>query len=222
LRAGKILLVCFAGEYVLGVTAHHGCHPSSAPFPFFSVSPFQLFLVPPQDPDQARWFAAELQPHEPMLRAWLKSRFPHETDVDDILQESYLRVLAAREHGGMKSPKAFLFATARNLAVDRARRRQIVRTDSLVETDALSVLDESDGIPETIARNQELEFLTAAIQLLPDRCRRIFTLRKVYGLSQADIARKLGVSEYTVSAQLTIGVHKCTEYMRRYRKDCSP
>lgn len=154
-----------------------------------------------------------------MLRAWLKSRFPAETDIDDILQESHLRVLRAHERGGMQSPKAFLYATARNLALDRLRRRQVARIEPLVSVDALDVLDESDGIPETIARNQELELLTTAIQSLPDRCRRIFTLRKVYGMSQSDIARRLGVSEHTVSAQLTIGLHKCTEFMRRYREE---
>jgi RNA polymerase sigma-70 factor (ECF subfamily) len=154
-----------------------------------------------------------------MLRAWLKSRFPTETDVDDILQEACLRVLQARQKAAMQSPKAFLYATARNLALDRARRRNVVRFDALADADALSVLDEREGIPETIARNQELELLTAAIQALPDRCRRIFTLRKVYGLSQSEIAHRLGVSEHTISAQLTIGVRKCTQIMDRYRRE---
>jgi len=81
----------------------------------------------------------------------------------------------------------------------------------------MAVLDEREDIPETIARNQELAFLTEAIQSLPDRCRQVFTLRKVYGLSQKEIAEKLGVSEHTVSAQLTIGIHKCTEYVLRER-----
>ena len=61
--------------------------------------------------------------------------------------------------------------------------------------------------------------LTQAIQSLPDRCRQIFTLRKVYGLPQAEIARQLGISECTVSAQLTIGVQKCTAFMQRCRKE---
>ena len=154
-----------------------------------------------------------------MLQAWLRSRFPGETDLDDILQESYLRVLRAHEHGEVQSPKAFLYATARNLALDRVRRRCVANIDSLAEREALAVLDEGEGIPETVARNQELEILTAAIQSLPDRCRRIFTLRKVYGLSPQDIAQKLGLSGHTVSAQLTIGLHKCTEFMRRYREE---
>ncbi len=148
-----------------------------------------------------------------MLRGWLQSRFPTECDIDDVLQESYLRVLKAKERDEVQSPKAFLFATARNLAVDRVRRLNIIRAESLMENDALSVLDEGEDISETVSRNQELEILTEAIQALPDRCRRIFTLRKVYGMSQSDIARKMGVSVYTVSAQLTIGVRKCTDFM---------
>ena len=152
-----------------------------------------------------------------MLRAWLHSRFPTDLDIDDIMQEAYMRVLQAREDTPMQSPTAFLFATARNLALDQVRRRQIVRFEPLVETASWTVLDDGEDIPEIVAHNQELETLTEAIQSLPDRCRQIFTLRKVYGMAQADIAIKLGISTRTVSAQLTIGLHKCTEFMHRRR-----
>jgi len=175
--------------------------------------------VPPLDTEQSRWFAEHVQPHEPMLRAWLRSRFPAEGDIDDIVQDAYIRLLRARERGVVASPKAFLFATARNLARDRFRHRCVAHAEPLVESEALSVLEEGDGIPEIVARNQELEMLTEAIQSLPDRCRQIFTLRKVYGLSQGEIARQLGISESTVSAQLTIGVHKCTAFMAQCRRE---
>ena len=163
-----------------------------------------------------------MQPHEPLLRAWLRSRFPSECDFDDIIQESYLRVLRANERGLLQSPKAFLFAIARNRALDLLRRRKTAQPVPLVENEADDVLYDDDDVVETVARNQELEFLTQAIQSLPDRCRQVFTLRKVYGMSQAEIARKLGISEHTVSAQLTIGVHKCTEFMARYRQGKCP
>ncbi len=154
-----------------------------------------------------------------MLRAWLRSRFESEEDIDDVVQEAYLRLLRARAHGTVDSPKAFLFAVARNLALDRVRHRQVSQAESLAENSALSVLDEGEGIPETIAHHQELELLTAAIQSLPDRCRQIFTLRKVYGLSQGEIAARLRLSENTVSAQLTIGVKKCMAFMLRCRRE---
>lgn len=169
--------------------------------------------MPPEFSDQTQWFEENLQPHESMLRGWLKSRFPNDCDIDDVLQESYVRVLKAREKEEMRSPKAFLFATARNLAVDLIRRKNFLRAESLVDNDTLTVLDEREGLRESISKNQELELLTKAIQALPERCRRIFTLRKVYGLSQAEIAAKMGVSVHTVSAQLTIGVRKCRDFM---------
>ena len=175
--------------------------------------------MPPADPAMTRWFAEHVQPHEAMLRAWLRNQFKSEDDIDDLLQETYLRLLRTREQREVTSPKAFLFAVARNLALDRLRRREVLPTKSLVENDVLSVLEEGGGIPETIAHNQELELLTEAIQSLPDRCRQIFTLRKVYGMSQPEIAQQLGLSENTVSAQLTLGVKKCMAFMLRCRRD---
>lgn len=175
--------------------------------------------MPPRDSESGRWFSQHVQPHEPMLRAWLRTRFARDEDIDDVVQEVYMRLLRARERGEVALPKAFLFAVARNLATDRFRHRAAVQLESFVDSDALSVLEEGDGTPEIIARNQELEILTNAIQSLPDRCRQIFTLRKVYGLSQAEIAKQMGVSESTVSAQLTIGVRKCMELTLRCRRE---
>ena len=79
--------------------------------------------MPPPDSELGQWFADHVQPHEPKLRAWLRSRFKSETDLDDVVQETYLRLLRAREAGEVTSTKAFLLAIARNLALDRFRHR---------------------------------------------------------------------------------------------------
>lgn len=175
----------------------------------------------PPESHESRWFTEHVLPHEPMLRAWLQSRFSGGVEIDDVVQEAFLRVLRAHERGQLDSPKAFLFATARNLALDRLRHGQVARHQPLAENEGWDVLYDADDVTETVARNQELELLTEAIQSLPDRCRQVFTLRKVYGMSQSDIARKLGISEHTVSAQLTIGVQKCTQFMAKYRRERS-
>lgn len=153
-----------------------------------------------------------------MLRAWLRSRFSSANDIDDIVQEAYMRVLQARETTEIASPKAFFFATARNLALGRVRRQQVWREDSLAETDLLAVLDASADVQREVASAQELELLTQAIQSLPARCRQIITLRKIYGMSQKEVAAQLGIAEHTVEAQGTIGLRKLTEYFERLER----
>jgi len=172
--------------------------------------------MPPPDPDLDLWFAEYVQPYEGTLRVWLKRRFEYQIDVDDIVQEAYMRVLRAREGNAMPSPKAFLFTTARNLALDRLRRHDVSRTNYFGEIDSLHVLDECTGIPETVARNQELTLLNEAIQSLPARCRQILILRKLDGLSHREIAERLGLSESTVSNQITIGIEKCTDFFAEH------
>ena len=136
-------------------------------------------------------------------------------DIDDVIQESYLRVLEASRVQPIVSPKAFLFATARNLALDHLRHRGVERIDPLAEVDAVSVSDMAPSIPDSVALNQELEILKQAIQSLPERCRHVVTLRKIYGLSQKQIAAKLGISEHTVEAQGTIGLRKLAEFFAK-------
>lgn len=171
------------------------------------------------DPNSAHWFAEHVQPHEGMLRAWLRSRFPAESDVDDIVQEAYARVLEAHTTTAIVSPKAFVFATARNVVLGRLRRRHAVPSQNgLAEYDIESVLDESADVPRAVARAQELELLTQAIQSLPTRCRQVLTLRKIYGLSQKEVAAQLGISENTVEAQGVIGLRKLGEYFERLER----
>lgn len=177
-------------------------------------SPSPLALIPP-DSDPARWFAQEVQPHEAALRSWLRAKFPSVSDMDDLVQETYARLLQARASGPIACPRAFVFVTARNLAFNRLRHARVERPPGSRELDPLGLLDDSTGIPERVARADDVRLLLEAIQALPARCRQIVTLRKIYGLNQREVADRLGVSESTVETQGTIGLRKCTEYFRR-------
>ncbi|MGY8696589.1 MAG: RNA polymerase sigma factor [Verrucomicrobiia bacterium] len=172
--------------------------------------------MPPEYTEEGRWFAENLQPHEAMLRAWLQSRYQSGVDIDDVIQEAYVKILAVRKGKPINAPKAFLFATARNIALNAMRYAKVRGENIVAQLDDIDVLDERAGVHETVARNQELEILTKAIQSLPDRCRQIFTLRKVYGMTQREIANKLNISARTVNAQISIGVNKCADYVGRF------
>ncbi|MDR1012204.1 MAG: sigma-70 family RNA polymerase sigma factor [Opitutaceae bacterium] len=172
--------------------------------------------MPPQDTESAQWFAEHLQPHEPMLRAWLKSQFGSAYDVDDIMQEAFMRVLEARVMREVRSPKAFLFVTARNLALMQARHMAVAKENSLAEFDCTGIMDESVDVHHSVARAEELEMLTKAIQSLPNRCRQILTLRKIYGMSQKETAAELGIAEHTVEIQSVLALKKLNAYFKKH------
>jgi len=170
--------------------------------------------MPPQDPEISKWFAEEVQPHESELRAYLRSKFSRHLDVDDLIQETYARLLQAREQGVLRSPKAYLFTAARNAALDFFRRRKVVAIDGMAELEFLPVFEDRPGVAEAVCHDQELQLLGEAIQALPERCRQVLTFRKLHSLSHREIAQKLGIAENTVNAQVAIGVLRLRDYLR--------
>ncbi len=165
------------------------------------------------------WYLEYLEPHDSMIRKWLEAKYGDYCDVDDVMQESYLRVFKARSEKELKSPKSFFYSVARNVAVSYIRASKVRVADSIFDDSVTEIIDDEACIEEETALNHELEVLTRAIQALPERCRHAFTLSKVYGMPHKDIAREMGISEHTVAAQLAIGLSKCTDFMNRYGKD---
>lgn len=163
--------------------------------------------------ETSRWFAEEIQPHESSLRSYLRRVFPLLPDIDDLVQESYARLIRAREAGRVSYAKAFLFTTARNAALDFFRRRQVVRIEGVADLGGLSVMEDRPGVADAVARQQELALLAEAVQTLPERCRQVMTLRLLYALSHKEIAAELGISDQTVKAQLAKGMRRCAEYL---------
>lgn len=164
--------------------------------------------------EPARWFAEEVQPYEPALRAYLQGRFPSLVDHDDIVQDTYTRMLRAHAAGTIRHPKAFLFTTARNAALDFFRRKRPVSIDDVTHFDESAVLHDRPDLVEAVSREQELGILADAVRCLPERCRQVMMLRYIDGLAYKAIATQLGISPETVKAQMAKGMRRCAEYFR--------
>ena len=161
------------------------------------------------------WFTAEVQPHDASLKAYLRGSFPSVRDVDDVVQESYLRMWKARTVRPIQSVRAFLFRVARNLAVDLVRREQAVPMTRMGSLDCLSVLDDRPGAIELLTHEEKGRLLGQSLAELPDRCREIVFLHKIKGLPQRMVAERLGLSEKTVANQIALGVKRCEEFFQR-------
>lgn len=170
--------------------------------------------MPPQDPEISQWFDEKVRPHQAVLRAWLRARFPTLSDPDDILQDCYLRLLRARQTGDVVNSRAFLFTSVRNAALDLLRRGRVVTMEPLVHATPSAAEEEGPSVAEAVSCAQEIEILHEAIRALPDRCREVMTLQKIHGLTNREIAVRLGISINTVNAQMVIGLMRCRAFLR--------
>jgi RNA polymerase sigma factor (sigma-70 family) len=74
-------------------------------------------------------------------------------------------------------------------------------------------LEESEQVERIVSAEQEMTLLVEAVERLPERCRQVFTLRKVYGFTQKEIATRLGISENTVEQHLSKAGRHCAQHL---------
>ncbi len=162
--------------------------------------------------ERSQWFREEIHTHDSKLKSYLRSSFPCIGDVDDLVQESYLRVWKTSGVQPIRSARSFLFQIARRLAFDVLRRRKTSRIDAVHDLAALPVIDVGSDAADVICRREELRLLAQAIYSLPARCREVMVLRKLEGLSQKEIAARLRISEGTVQVHVGRGLRQLEDF----------
>lgn len=165
--------------------------------------------------ERTDWFSAEVQPHGPHLKSYLHRHFPAVRDVDDVVQESFLRLWRAHAVKPIVSAKAFLFTVARRIALDLVRRDRRSPFIAVRDLDGLFVLDHAPDGGTAANRAMELQLMIEAVESLPARCREIFILCQIEGLPQREVAARLGLSENTIAVQSARGLQKCESYVRQ-------
>lgn len=148
------------------------------------------------------WIARYVLPHEPALRAWVRSRRVENIETEDVVQETYA-ILAALPHvGHITNPKAYMITTARSVILQHLRRSRVISMTAMADMDHLGIQFDEPSAERQVAARQELRLVAEQIATLPARCRQAFILRKVEGLSQKEIAQRMGVTENTVEKQI--------------------
>jgi RNA polymerase sigma factor (sigma-70 family) len=172
--------------------------------PFVSVAnnglarPFTVSMSdqPTEGGDFATLYRKTLAP----LRRYLTRLLGNTSEAQDVAHDAYLRVFPSVSSDSVERPEALLYTTARNLAINRLKRRSI----SPIGTDpdaADAAASSAPGVAQEVMARQELGLLERAIAELPPGCRAVLLLRKVEQLSHREIAERLGIAVSTVEKQ---------------------
>ena len=155
--------------------------------------------------ERALWLGRHVLPHEPHLRAWLRRRSLGGLEIEDVIQETYTRLVAAESIAHVHDAKSYTFQIASSVVIDHLRRMKVVPISSVPDLDYLEVVSDEPSPERQVIDRDELGRLAHMIAGLPGKVRDVFTLRRVHGLSQREVAERLGLSESTVEKHMARG-----------------
>lgn len=131
-------------------------------------------------------------------------------DIEDVTQETFLRAYKAEQEkdGDIEYPKAFLFRIAKNLMLSEFSRKERKVTDYIEDYENAEDLLNSDDLESNVMAQQKLGIYCEAVASLPKQCRKVVIMKKVYGMQNKEIARRLELSLSTVEKHLTKGIRQ--------------
>ncbi|MHC6227474.1 sigma-70 family RNA polymerase sigma factor [Pseudomonas sp. X10] len=152
------------------------------------------------------------QAHHTWLRGWLRARVGCQENAADLAQDTFVRLLHARQASPLKEPRAYLSSIARGLMIDQFRRRALERAyqESLAHLPDGEVPSEE----QRLIILDTLERLDQMLHQLKPRARQAFLLAQLDGMSIPQVARQLEVSRATIERDLAKALAVC--YRLRY------
>jgi RNA polymerase sigma-70 factor (ECF subfamily) len=166
-------------------------------------------------PEIVTWVRFHVIPHEAEIRRWIQSVYYEKAEVDDIIQDIYFKLLRLDSVRHITDSRAYLYQAARNAIAGRLRRKRIVSIRNVQNLDDLGICDRSPSPERVAAARAELKWVLCLIANLPDRCSQVMKLRKIYGLSQAEAASRLAVTENIIEKETIKGVKLISEMAKR-------
>ncbi|MBH1833244.1 RNA polymerase sigma factor [Stenotrophomonas muris] len=154
--------------------------------------------TPVEPTDVAQLCAAHYRP----LHAHVRRKLPQRSDADDVVQETWLRVIKVAASGLLRNGRAYLYRVAHNLIADHYRQRQRRREEALDDAQLHALADPAPLPEQHLLDAEQLRHLDAIIAALPPRSRQVFLLARVEQMALAEIGRRLGISRQTAHGHL--------------------
>lgn len=161
------------------------------------------------------WFDAFVEDTRGPLAAYIRKFVSSPDDVQGVMQDAYLKVFVAlrkfRNQG--HSPAALLYTTAHNLAISRLRHQKVIQHSFTAVSVAEELRGERVSAEQSVSDSQKHNELMLIINALPPKCRDVFVLRWIHGMSQRTISERLGIAVSTVEKHLAKGLRFCKDEM---------
>ncbi len=165
--------------------------------------------------ERRTWFRLQVLPFESQLRSYVRRILPDDADADDIVHDTFVRIITLPGWRQVATPVAFMKTVARNLVHDLFRHRNVVPIYYMADLETTNAVDELANPELTTTGRDELRYLAQLVENLPPQCRKVFTLRKIHGLSNDAIAKQLGLSVSTIEKHLVKALRLCSEGLAR-------
>ncbi len=149
------------------------------------------------------------------LKKFLTRFFSAQQDIEDVAQEAYLRAYVAEQKKDIEQPKAYLFRVAKNIALTRLTQKSQQITDYIEDLGASVVIHSETNAQDEAEASESLGIYCEAVAALPEKCRQVFLLRKVHGLSHREIAERMSLSISSVEKYLLKGILACRAFVQK-------
>jgi RNA polymerase sigma factor (sigma-70 family) len=132
-------------------------------------------------------------------------------EAEDVVHDTYLRVLQYGDKVELENPRAYLYRVAANVATDRGMALKACndRTESEFDLDALD--SHAPGAETIVGARRSLQRCLAALDELPDVYRHVFLLHRIDGLTQSEIACALDIPKRTVERYVAKALEHCLQ-----------
>lgn len=137
----------------------------------------------------------------------------------ELVQECFIIFSREIKRQVIEHPRGFLFRTARNLAYDHIKHRKVTEKHLNTIDPTLMPSEEAPSAEKLAVIDEKLTIFSAIVDELPARAREAFVLNRVYGMTYAEIARQLNISDSAVEKLLARALLHCRKQFQNRRAD---